>query len=112
MTALSRNIQGNPSKSPGSAATTVAWAVRHLRQTRGISARQLSLDSGLSPSYVSKIESGEIEPSFKGFAKLAATLEMTTLEVAFCLSCETDGQFAKGTLDGKTREITGTPVPD
>lgn len=58
-----------------------------LRTERGLSARQLSQLAGLSPSYVSKLESGEIEPSFKGFAALAVTLEMTRPEIMLLLRC-------------------------
>jgi transcriptional regulator with XRE-family HTH domain len=78
----------------------VAWAIQTLRQGKGLSARQLSLESGLSSSYVSKVESGEIEPSFKAFAKLAIALDMTPLEVFFCILSETgqDGETEVKTI--------------
>ena len=71
----------------------VAWAVKRLRESKNMSARQLSLKSGLSPSYVAKLESGEIEPSFRAFAKIALVLEMSILEISFCIIGES--------LDGK-----------
>lgn len=63
----------------------VGWAIRHLRDREGISARALSLAAGLSPSYVGKIEKGEISPSFEAFARIALVLKMSLLEVAYCV---------------------------
>lgn len=68
---------------------TLGQAIRTLREQRtDLSARALSAASGLSPSYVSKVESGEIEPSFRVFAKLALALGMTTAEITFLLCLE------------------------
>lgn len=58
-------------------------AIKLLREKKGLSARSLSISCGFSPSYVSKIESGEIEPSFFAFSKIAQSLEMTTQEIIF-----------------------------
>ena len=81
--------------SPSTKVSGVAWAIKNLRQKRKVSARNLSIKAGLSSSYVSKVENGEIEPSFKAFAKIATALDMTTLEIMFCVLTETD-------LDGKS----------
>lgn len=62
---------------------TVAAAIRYLRERKGMSARAVSLAAGLSPSYVSKVESNQMEPSFRAFCKIAAVLEMTEREVLF-----------------------------
>lgn len=62
--------------------------IKHLREARRLSARALSLKCGFSPSYVSKIESGEIEPGFWAFARLAIVLEMTTQEILFLVEEE------------------------
>lgn len=48
-----------------------------------MSARALSSLCGLSPSYVSKVENGELAPSFHAFAKFAQILEMTSQEIIF-----------------------------
>ena len=61
---------------------TLGDAIRFLRGKKGISARALSLESGLSPSYVSKIESGQIkEPSLEAFASIAKSLKMSEPEM-------------------------------
>ena len=67
-----------------------ASAVRYAREKKHLSARSLSLLAGLSPSYVGKLESGEIEPSVRAFAKIALSLEMSAQEIFLCLL----GEFA------------------
>lgn len=61
----------------------VANAIRFLRQKRKMSARALSQAAGLSPSYVSKVEAGELEPSFRAFSRIARVLQMTDAEIVF-----------------------------
>lgn len=58
-----------------------AKAIRFVRLERGLSAREVALKAGFSASYVHKIESGEIEPTIKKFAKIAEVLEMSDLEI-------------------------------
>ena len=60
---------------------TVGEAVREFREARKISRRQLRLQAGLSESYVGKVESGMIEPSLRGFAKIAACLKLKPGEI-------------------------------
>jgi transcriptional regulator with XRE-family HTH domain len=63
----------------------LAEGIRHLRTKKGLSARSLSLQAGLSPSYVGKLEAGEVEPSVKAFGKLAHVLGMGEREVFYCV---------------------------
>jgi transcriptional regulator with XRE-family HTH domain len=68
---------------------TLGQAIRGLREQRtDLSARALSATCGLSPSYVSKVEAGVIDPSFRAFAKLSLALGMTTAEMTFLLCME------------------------
>lgn len=53
-----------------------------------MSARQLSLAANLSPSYVGKVETGTIDPSFKTFSKIAMALQMTSCEVMLLVEAE------------------------
>jgi transcriptional regulator with XRE-family HTH domain len=55
--------------------------LRLKRTQAGLSARALSLAAGQSGSYVSKVEAGTLEPSLKGFSKLATVLNLTPLEL-------------------------------
>lgn len=41
------------------------------------------MKANLSPSYVGKVESGEIDPSLRAFAKIAMALEMSDFEIVF-----------------------------
>lgn len=67
---------------------SLADAVRHLRQREGLSARSLSLKAHLSPSYVGKLEAGEIEPSVKAFGRIALALGMNPQEIYYCVVLE------------------------
>ena len=68
--------------------TQLADLVRHRRTQLGVSARALSLTAGQSASYVSKLESGRIEPSFTAFARLVTTLGVSPAEVALVVALE------------------------
>lgn len=59
------------------------WALRQRREERGLSARELSIRAGLSESYVGKLESGQIDPSLRCFARIAMALDLTPQEIAF-----------------------------
>lgn len=61
----------------------LSWLLRQARQRNDMSARAVSQAAGLSPSYVNKIEAGEIEPSLKAFGKLAHVLGLTNTEITF-----------------------------
>lgn len=56
-------------------------ALRVKREQKGMSARSLSAALGKSPSYISKVESGDITLSLTGFAEIANMLELTTAEI-------------------------------
>lgn len=60
-------------------------AVHHARMRSGLSARELSSKASLSPSYVTKLESGELEPSLRAFARIARATGMTQAEIYFCV---------------------------
>lgn len=67
---------------------SLADAVRYARQREGLSARALSLKAHLSPSYVGKLEAGEIEPSVKAFGRIALALGLNPQEIYFCVVLE------------------------
>lgn len=72
---------------PSTTDLSVGAFIRLLRERAGLSARQLSHLSGLSPAYVNKVERGDVEPSFRAFSKIAVKLGMTQREV-FLLVCQ------------------------
>ena len=63
----------------------LADAVHYYRTEKKLSSRALSLAAGLSPSYVGKLESGEIEPSVRAFARIALILGMNQQEIYLCV---------------------------
>jgi transcriptional regulator with XRE-family HTH domain len=56
-------------------------ALRACREARGISARALSLQAGLSESMVGKIESGA-EPGLRTFSQIVYALQLSRQEIA------------------------------
>lgn len=59
----------------------IARAVTGLRESRGLSRRELAEASGLSYPYVSQIENGDREPSIKALAALAGALGVELAEL-------------------------------
>lgn len=70
---------------------TVGEAIKAYREARGLSARALSLESGLSESYVGKVEAEAIDPSVSSFARIAKTLRMKPMEIYTILIQAADG---------------------
>ena len=60
----------------------VGSVLRAARSARGLSARRLALDAGLSESVAGKVETGAIEPSLRVFALLVSHLGLTDREIA------------------------------
>lgn len=55
--------------------------IRLVRHKRRLSQRQLSQKVRRSPAYLSKLEAGDISPSFRGFSEIAVALDMTPREI-------------------------------
>lgn len=54
----------------------IGIAVRDLRETRSLSARQLADVSGISAAMISRIESGQVSPSISTMSALSRALEV------------------------------------
>lgn len=77
---------------PVPTAPSLGMLLRSYRQAQGLSARALSLSSGLSESYCGKVESGVMEPSFRAIAKIMKRLGLTRGEIAVLVLLESGGQ--------------------
>lgn len=64
---------------------TLPQAIAFLRKKKEFSARQLSELAELSPSYVGKLEAGEVQPSLKAFCQLVRALNCTDYEIVFLI---------------------------
>jgi predicted transcriptional regulator len=64
----------------------VADVLRWCRLRRGVSARRLSLNAGVSESVAGKLESGAIEPSLRVFAAITHELSLNDREVAWLVA--------------------------
>ena len=62
---------------------TLGNAIRFLRLNKNMSSRALSALSGLSPSYIGKVEAGTMNPSFDAFCSIAGALEISDKELSF-----------------------------
>lgn len=60
-------------------------AVKFARERSDASARQISMEAGLSPSYVSRVERGELKPSLEAFAKIMSVLDVSDKELIFMI---------------------------
>ncbi len=60
--------------------------MKFLREREDISARQLSLKSDLSSSYVSKIENGTTVPTLETFARIIKQMKVSSREVYYLIS--------------------------
>ena len=54
----------------------LAWNVRHLRGTRGLSQEALAIDAGVAAPYLSGIERGIVNPTVDVLDRLAAALDV------------------------------------
>lgn len=68
-------------------ALSLAEVLQRFREHRGMSKRSLSQAADLSPSYVGKLEAGEIEPSLRAFLQIVHALKLTQAEMTFCIRC-------------------------
>ncbi|HFC05579.1 MAG TPA: XRE family transcriptional regulator [Rhizobiales bacterium] len=65
--------------SPGKNKTidqAIGAALRDLRKSRGLTARQLASDSDVSAAMISRIESGQVSPSISTLEALSRTLDV------------------------------------
>lgn len=65
--------------------------IKYLRERRKMSARQVSISAGLSPSYVGKVEKNEIQPSITGFYHICQVIGASDKEIVFLLRLATNG---------------------
>lgn len=69
----------------------VGDVLRKAREAKGVSARALSIAAGLSPSYVGKVESGEMDGMrLRCFGLIAKELDLTDREIALLVKLEAD----------------------
>ena len=68
--------------------------MKFLRERSNVSARQLSNDSGLSVSYISKMEKGQVNPTVEAFAKIIRNLDVSDAELLYLIkvSGEEEGE--------------------
>ncbi len=55
---------------------TIGSAVKDLRETRAVTARQLAEQSGISAAMISRIESGQVSPSISTMTALSKALDV------------------------------------
>lgn len=65
--------------------------IKYLRERKSMSARQVSLECGFSPSYVGKVEKNELEPSISAFYRICRAIGANDKEIVFLLRLAVDG---------------------
>ncbi len=75
----------------------IGRAVRRLRQARGLSIESLAGDAGMSPTYLSEIERGHVNPKVaETLLPLAEALNIKLYELMLAVEAETEGVEAPG----------------
>ena len=59
--------------------------MKFLRERQEISARALSEKSGVSLSYVSKMENGDVAPTVEVFSRIIQNLDVTSAELVYLI---------------------------
>lgn len=60
-------------------------AIKFMRKRKNLSSRILSSRSGLSPSYISKVEAEKLNPSFDAFCSIIEALGLSDGEIIFLI---------------------------
>lgn len=79
-----------------------ARGLKSLRESAGLSQRQLALRAGIDPSYVCHLEAGTREPSLTAIEKLSAALSIPP--GVFLLACGDQGDLV-GMSPAQGRQI-------
>jgi transcriptional regulator with XRE-family HTH domain len=61
----------------GSEAEQLGWRVRQLRLAKGLSARELAVRSGLTATYISRLENAKLSPTVATLSRLVAAMGET-----------------------------------
>lgn len=69
-----------------------AILMKFLRERSGLSARQLSEKSDLSPSYISKMEKGDVAPTVQTFTKIIKNLPVSDMELLYIVKGSKDDE--------------------
>jgi transcriptional regulator with XRE-family HTH domain len=73
-------VSGVPPKAPATEA--LGLAVRELRKRRGLSQEELAHASGLHPTYISGIERGLRNPTWRSIGRVCEALQVKVSELA------------------------------
>jgi transcriptional regulator with XRE-family HTH domain len=99
MSSRSRRRAADPAKP--SSSTTLGANLRRTRLERGLSLRALARSLDVSPSLVSQIETGRIQPSVRTLYAIVSELGVSLDEV-----------FQHEATDGQARSDNGAPEPE
>jgi transcriptional regulator with XRE-family HTH domain len=78
------------------AVLSVGAAIYNKRTRLGLTAKEVAKRAHLSPSYVSKVENGECEPSVRTFGAIAGALRMNAHEVWLAVMAEAATKLSQG----------------
>ncbi len=76
-------------------------AVRRLRRARRVTIETLAFDAEMHPTYLSEIERGERNPSWKKICDLATALQVPVCQLA--REAEDEAQVAQAVREARTR---------
>lgn len=68
----------------------VGIAIRHVRESRGLSQREVERRAGITRNYLSRVEAGDIVPGLENLDRLSRALDLETwklVRLAFRIQC-------------------------
>ena len=79
----------------------IGMRIRNIRKTQGLTQEQLAESVSLSPSYISRVETGNSTPSLECLCKIASALDVGLQAILYDL-------FLTDTTGGTAQEIAVT----
>lgn len=94
--------------------------IREYRKQQNLTMKELASQAGMSISYISQVERGEMDPSLSALRKIAAVLQvplyllLDDIEIRGNLTLRKDQQLVRCSEDGKVlyRFLSPLPSPD
>jgi transcriptional regulator with XRE-family HTH domain len=78
-------------------------AIKQLREERGMTQEAVALIAGVHPTWVSRIESGTLNPSWGMISRVAKALEVKVSDLAKDAEERGDGESPSGRRHGRSR---------
>ena len=97
--------------------TEVYYKIREYRKQQNLTMKELAQEAGMSISYISQVERGEIDPSLSSLRRIASVLQvplyllLDDMEIRGNLTLRKEQQLIRCSEDGKVLYRFLSPLP-